>query len=190
VSLLSRQCRILNISQPYRPPRPVTGRASTNHALSANHNSRNTTLTIHVTQFLKTEPAATQLVKKTPAILKDTKDHYHANKAGQWSQLWAEWIVAIILAPPSRVHLMQQTNIFKTATREEWPPLWSSGQSSWVQIQRSGFDYRHYQIFWEVVGLEWGPLSLVSTIKQLLGRKSNGYGLETANTAVGIRRAD
>jgi hypothetical protein len=28
------------------------------------------------------------------------------------------------------------------------PHLWSSGQSSWVQIQRPGFDSRHYQIFW------------------------------------------
>jgi hypothetical protein len=27
------------------------------------------------------------------------------------------------------------------------PPLWSSGQSSWLQIQRSGFDFKHYQIF-------------------------------------------
>jgi hypothetical protein len=27
------------------------------------------------------------------------------------------------------------------------PPLWSSGQSSWLQIQRSGFDSRRYQIF-------------------------------------------
>jgi hypothetical protein len=25
------------------------------------------------------------------------------------------------------------------------PPLWSSGQSSWLQIQRPGFDSRHYQ---------------------------------------------
>jgi hypothetical protein len=34
------------------------------------------------------------------------------------------------------------------------PPLWSSGQSSWLQIQRSGFDSQRYQIFWEIVGLE------------------------------------
>jgi hypothetical protein len=37
---------------------------------------------------------------------------------------------------------------------EEWLPLWSSGQSCWLQIQRSGFDSRRYQIHWEVVGLE------------------------------------
>jgi hypothetical protein len=42
------------------------------------------------------------------------------------------------------------------------PPLWSGGQSSWLQIQRSGFDSRNYQIFWEVVGLEQGPLCLSS----------------------------
>jgi hypothetical protein len=29
------------------------------------------------------------------------------------------------------------------------------------------------------VGLERDPLSLVSTIEELLGRKSSGYGLET-----------
>jgi hypothetical protein len=33
-----------------------------------------------------------------------------------------------------------------------------------------GFDSRHYQIFWDVVGLERGPLSLVSIIEELLGR--------------------
>jgi hypothetical protein len=40
------------------------------------------------------------------------------------------------------------------------PPLWYSGQSSWLQIRRPGFDSRHYQKK-EVVGLERGPLSLV-----------------------------
>jgi ribosomal protein L37E len=28
---------------------------------------------------------------------------------------------------------------------EVGPPLWSSGQSSWLQIRRPGFDSRHYQ---------------------------------------------
>jgi hypothetical protein len=41
-----------------------------------------------------------------------------------------------------------------------------------------GFDSRRYQIFWEVVGLERGPLSLVSTIEGLLGRKSSSSCLE------------
>jgi hypothetical protein len=51
------------------------------------------------------------------------------------------------------------------------PPLWSSGQSSLLQIQRPGFHSQRYQIFWEVVGLERSPLSLVTTIEELLGRK-------------------
>jgi hypothetical protein len=57
-------------------------------------------------------------------------------------------------------------------------PLWSSGQRSWLQSQRSGFDSRRYHIFWEVVGLERGPPSIVSTIEELLERKSSGFGLE------------
>jgi hypothetical protein len=40
-----------------------------------------------------------------------------------------------------------------------------------------GSDSRRYKIFWEVVGLEQGPLSLVSTIEELLGRNSSGFGL-------------
>jgi hypothetical protein len=51
------------------------------------------------------------------------------------------------------------------------PRLWSSGQSSWLRIQRPGLDSRSYHIFREVVGLERGPLSLVSTIEALLKRK-------------------
>jgi hypothetical protein len=60
------------------------------------------------------------------------------------------------------------------------PLMWSSGQSSWLQIRRPGFDSQHYQIFWggggkkkkkTVVGLERDPLSLVSTTEELLDRK-------------------
>jgi hypothetical protein len=38
----------------------------------------------------------------------------------------------------------------------------------------SGFDSRRYQIFWEVVGLERGPLSLVRITEELIERKSSG----------------
>jgi hypothetical protein len=68
------------------------------------------------------------------------------------------------------------------------PPLWSSGQSSWLQIRRPGFDSRHYKK--KVVGLERGPLSLVSTPEELLDRKVAAPVQKTGNTAVGIRRAD
>jgi hypothetical protein len=60
---------------------------------------------------------------------------------------------------------------------ESWPPLLCS-QRSWLQIPRSGFDSRRYQSFLEVVGLKRGPLSLVSTTEELLGRKSSCPGLE------------
>jgi hypothetical protein len=50
--------------------------------------------------------------------------------------------------------------------------------SSRLLIQRSGFHSWRYQIFWEVAGLERRPLSLVSTIEELLGRKSSVSSLE------------
>jgi hypothetical protein len=45
-------------------------------------------------------------------------------------------------------------------------------------IQRSGIGSRRFQIFWEVVDLERGPLSLVSTTEELPGGKSSSSGLE------------
>jgi hypothetical protein len=54
--------------------------------------------------------------------------------------------------------------------RMQRPPLWSSGQSSWLQIRRPGFDSRLYEKK-KVVGLERCPLSLVSTTEELLDRK-------------------
>jgi hypothetical protein len=47
------------------------------------------------------------------------------------------------------------------------------GYRSWSP----GFDSRRYQIFWEVVGLERGPLSLVRITEELLEWKSSGSGL-------------
>jgi hypothetical protein len=75
------------------------------------------------------------------------------------------------------------TPLYKQSTwimrsRTLWPLLWSSGQSSWLQIQRSGFDSRRYQILWEVVRLERGPLTLVSTTEELLERKNSDSSLE------------
>jgi hypothetical protein len=49
------------------------------------------------------------------------------------------------------------------------PVYWSRGPGSIP---------RRYQIFWEVMGLERGPLSLMSAIEELLERKSSGSGLE------------
>jgi hypothetical protein len=54
--------------------------------------------------------------------------------------------------------------------RIQGPTLWSSGQNSWLQIRRPGFNSRHCQEN-KVVGLERGPLSLVSTTEELLDRK-------------------
>jgi hypothetical protein len=43
-------------------------------------------------------------------------------------------------------------------------------------MRRPGFDSRHYEK--KKVGLERGPLSLVSTIEELLRRKNSDSGLE------------
>jgi hypothetical protein len=51
----------------------------------------------------------------------------------------------------------------------------------------SGFDSRHCLIFWEVVSLERGPLSLVSTFEELLERNSSGTGLENREYSRGDR---
>jgi hypothetical protein len=50
--------------------------------------------------------------------------------------------------------------------------MWSSGQRSW-------FNSRHYQIFWEVVGLERRLISLVSKTGEEFGRKISGSSLES-----------
>jgi hypothetical protein len=53
------------------------------------------------------------------------------------------------------------------------------------------FDFGPYQISWKVVGLERGPLSLVSITEELLEWKSSGSGSRKQRlTALAIRCAD
>jgi hypothetical protein len=52
------------------------------------------------------------------------------------------------------------------------------GLVSGYRSRGPGFDPQRFQIFWEAVGLERGPLSLVSTTEELLGRNSNSSGQE------------
>jgi hypothetical protein len=71
------------------------------------------------------------------------------------------------------------------------PFLWSSGQGSWLQIGRPwdrfpGTTSKKKN----VVGLERGPLSLVSRTEELLGNNSSGSGLESREYGIGIRHAD
>jgi hypothetical protein len=58
-----------------------------------------------------------------------------------------------------------------------WPPLWFSGRSSCLQIQRYRARFSEAPDFSEEY-LERGPPSLVSTIEELLGWKGSGSGLE------------
>jgi hypothetical protein len=99
------------------------------------------------------------------------------------------------------VFTIKKTVIFIiTASRAleiSWSFLFSSDIRSYFQLEDSqirwltyfwvvrvtgyrsrgpGFDSRRYQMFWEVVGLERGPLSLVSITEELLERKSSGSG--------------
>jgi hypothetical protein len=98
------------------------------------------------------------------------------------ARMWISSVPPSKCQPPLPSKYPRRLSFMHGPTR---PPLWYAGQNSWLQIQRSGFDSRHYQIFWEVVGMERGPLSLVSTTEELLGRKSSGSGLENRYAAVG-----
>jgi hypothetical protein len=91
----------------------------------------------------------------------------------QWmTDVIYDWF-AILCTYISKEYYLNNYTVWQSC----WLPLWSSGQNSWLQIQTSGLDSQRYQIFWEVVGLECGPLSLVSTIEALLERKSSGSSL-------------
>jgi hypothetical protein len=51
------------------------------------------------------------------------------------------------------------------------PPLWSSGQSSWLQTQKFRVQFRELQDFLVAEDLQRGPLSLVRINEELLERE-------------------
>jgi hypothetical protein len=59
--------------------------------------------------------------------------------------------------------------------------LWSSGQSCGYRSRGPDSIPGTTRFFWEVVGLERGPLSLVTTTEELLGWKISVSGLENRN---------
>jgi hypothetical protein len=58
------------------------------------------------------------------------------------------------------------------------PPLWSSGQSSWLLTQRSRVQFLELPEFLLAVGLERGPLSHCEDKWGATWKKSSGSGLE------------
>jgi hypothetical protein len=66
-------------------------------------------------------------------------------------------------------------------------PLWSSGQSSWLETQRPQVDSLRYQIFLEVVGLERGPPSGGRSVSSyiLLGNNNKGKVVPVLNEVPG-----
>jgi hypothetical protein len=78
-----------------------------------------------------------------------------------------------------------------TGFLSQWPPLWSSGQSSWLQIQRPQVRFPTLRDFLRSSGSGTGPLSLVRVTKEILGWKSSGSGSKNPRlTAVGVRCVD
>jgi hypothetical protein len=101
-------------------------------------------------------------------------------KVRRWKSLpedsWRPWLRTLVweCVCVTVICKVQSQVVSKSPRNPDTNPI----QSSWLQIQGSWFDSRLYRIFWEVVGLERGPLSLVSTTEELLGSKNSGCGLE------------
>jgi hypothetical protein len=111
-----------------------------------------------------------QIIKIIITPRKDSSLH----RAGltPWHKSFLEWPVCVHLVKRSCLcasHTKARLTDLRCRTKllnMQWSPLWPSSQSSWLLIQRFGFDSLPYQIFWDAVGLERGPLSLVSTTEE------------------------
>jgi hypothetical protein len=124
--------------------------------------------------------------------------HYVTHASGKWFALITSLNCHIIFSLPQRYctciwlisHSLSRStttlfsigpNVLYIRHYLEYKTLSNCGLVVRVPGYRSrgpGFDSRRYKIFREVVGLQRGPLSLVGTIEELLGRNSSGSGLK------------
>jgi hypothetical protein len=95
---------------------------------------------------------------------------------------YCHWNIACVCVVPVIIGRLKDLSVFMnrgtigsfwSSCYDHGPPLWSSGQ----EFLTTDSEARRYQISW-VVGLERGPLSVASTIEELLERKSSGSCLE------------
>ena len=72
-----------------------------------------------------------------------------------------------------------------------WPPLWSSGQSFWLQIQRSRVRFPALPDFLSSSGSGTGSTASWDQLRSYLNKKSSGFRSRKQRlTAVGTRCAD
>jgi hypothetical protein len=68
--------------------------------------------------------------------------------------------------------------------------MWSSGQSSWLKIQRFGFSSLLYEIFWVVVGLEVVHSTSWVQLRSYFEERVAALVAKAQSTAAGNRHAD
>jgi hypothetical protein len=106
--------------------------------------------------------------------------HVHAMVPGQpvYGSIMQSWTASFLRFQMGACHLWGKALAEKhrlSGIVESWLRVDSPTPKKWFVTKSNS---RRYQIFWEVVGLERGPLSLMSTIEELLERKCSGSGLE------------
>jgi hypothetical protein len=140
--------------------------------------------------FCLSYPLSNAEVLRTLRV-KNIQKVYHTHMSLVWflrqRLVWLQAFMANIIS--SRKSFVNYVlNYFPYSSNSTFKVVLSLGNVDIVQcgnlicfrlLQRSRLDSRRYQIFWEVVALERGPLILVSTIEELLERKSSGSGLES-----------